>query len=140
MAARTTALNAAVLRTARAAVRRECGVDGDVTCRITHVYPDGPAPYYTIVVRGLKEKVLPEGAEDPRIAMWLAVKKEVMDTIMAHGGTSTHHHAVGRLHQPHYEVERGALFGASLAASKAVHDPSGIMSPGMLIGLVAAKL
>jgi len=134
------ALHTAVLRTARAATLRECGTEGEVTCRITHVYPDGPAPYYTIVVRGVPEKDVPDGSEDPRITMWLAVKRDVMNEIIKHGGTSTHHHAVGRLHQEHYEAERGALFGASLAASKAAHDPAGIMSPGMLVGAIAAKL
>mmetsp|Transcript_11189 Transcript_11189/g.35480 ORF Transcript_11189/g.35480 Transcript_11189/m.35480 type:complete len:598 (-) Transcript_11189:98-1891(-) len=134
------ALHSAVLRAARDAVRRECGVEGQVTCRITHVYPDGPAPYYTIVVQGMPEEGAADGMEDPRIRMWLAIKRDVMGAIIERGGTSTHHHAVGRLHQEHYEEESGALWRASLAASKAVHDPTGIMSPGMLVGSVAAKL
>ena len=32
-----------------AAVREVCGADGIVTCRITHAYPDGAAPYFTVV-------------------------------------------------------------------------------------------
>ena len=32
---------------ARDAMKRVCG-KGSVTCRFTHVYPDGPAPYYTL--------------------------------------------------------------------------------------------
>lgn len=134
------ALHRAVLQTGRASIRRECGVEGEVTCRITHVYPDGLAPYYTIVVRGLSEEDPAKGAEDPRIRMWLAIKRDVMKAIIEHGGTSTHHHAVGRLHQEHYEAESGALWAASLAASKSVHDPTGIMNPGMLVGKIAAKL
>ena len=30
------------------ALREVCG-GGSVTCRFTHVYPDGPAPYYTML-------------------------------------------------------------------------------------------
>jgi alkyldihydroxyacetonephosphate synthase len=33
------------------AVATYCGgAAASVTCRITHVYPDGPAPYYTVIV------------------------------------------------------------------------------------------
>ena len=35
----------------RDAIRRICG-KGTMTCRFTHVYPDGPAPYYTILAPG----------------------------------------------------------------------------------------
>src|SRR6185312_10301646 len=40
-------LHAAVTEAAHSAVERVCGA-GVVTCRFTHVYPDGPAPYYGI--------------------------------------------------------------------------------------------
>ena len=36
----------------RAAVREVCGAEGIVTCRFTHVYPDGPAPYFTVARPG----------------------------------------------------------------------------------------
>ena len=42
-----------VMETARDAMRRICG-KGSVTCRFTHVYPDGPAPYYTFLGAGQK--------------------------------------------------------------------------------------
>ena len=50
----------------------------------------------------------------------------------AAGGTITHHHAVGRTHQPWYARERPALFGEVLAAVKRTLDPRGIMNPGVL--------
>ena len=56
-----------------------------------------------------------------------------MDELLRHGGTSTHHHAVGRMHRDGFERERGSLFGASLAAQKRVHDPRWILNPGVLI-------
>eukprot|EP00933_Yihiella_yeosuensis_P024278 TRINITY_DN18813_c0_g1_i1.p1 TRINITY_DN18813_c0_g1~~TRINITY_DN18813_c0_g1_i1.p1 ORF type:complete len:168 (-),score=22.93 TRINITY_DN18813_c0_g1_i1:307-810(-) len=126
------ALHSAVLQAARAAILSKCGVEGQVTCRFTHVYPDGPAPYYTIYVKGIEVTQADSNTEDPRLAMWSAIKASVMDAILAHGGTSTHHHSVGRLHLPSYIKERGKLWGATLAAAKSVHDPTGIMNPGLL--------
>ena len=69
---------------------RVCG-GGSVSCRFTHVYPDGPAPYYTWEGMGRR------GAE---LEMYAEVKQAASDAIMAAGGTITHHHAVGRLHRP----------------------------------------
>ncbi len=42
------ALHAAVVAQVEDALRRTCGA-GLVTCRFTHVYPDGPAPYFTFL-------------------------------------------------------------------------------------------
>src|SRR6185295_11054213 len=39
----------AVRAAAEQAVREVCGEQGRVMCRFTHVYPDGPAPYFTIL-------------------------------------------------------------------------------------------
>jgi len=95
---------------------------GVVTCRLTHVYPDGPAPYYTILAR----------TDGDRVQRWLKTKAAAMDAVMALGGTSTHHHAVGKLHRSHYHRELGALFATTLAAVKTVHDPAWVMNPGVL--------
>jgi alkyldihydroxyacetonephosphate synthase len=43
--------HAAVLAATQDAVKRVCGT-GTVTCRFTHAYPDGPAPYYTVMAPG----------------------------------------------------------------------------------------
>ncbi|MFW6198053.1 MAG: FAD-binding oxidoreductase, partial [Myxococcota bacterium] len=45
------AVHAAVVRNMRDAMKRLCG-GGTITCRFTHVYPDGPAPYYTFLAPG----------------------------------------------------------------------------------------
>ena len=37
------------------------------------------------------------------------------------------------MHRAGFERERGALFGASLAAVKRVHDPNWVLNPGVLI-------
>jgi alkyldihydroxyacetonephosphate synthase len=100
-----------------------CG-GGTVTCRFTHVYPDGPAPYFTIVGPANR------GAE---LEQWDAVKGAASDAVIAAGGTITHHHAVGRDHRPWYDRQRPEPFARALRAAKAELDPGGILNPGVLI-------
>ena len=102
---------------------RVCG-GGSVSCRFTHVYPDGPAPYYTWEGMGRR------GAE---LEMYAEVKQAASDAIMAAGGTITHHHAVGRLHRPWYDQQRPELFAEALRAAKRALDPNGVLNPGLLV-------
>jgi alkyldihydroxyacetonephosphate synthase len=117
------ALHARVTAAVSRALADECG-GGIVTCRFTHLYPDGPAPYYTFV------GALRTGGE---LAQWRAVKAAASEAVTAAGGTITHHHAVGRIHRPWYDRERPALFGDALAQVKRTLDPQGILNPGVLI-------
>ena len=105
------------------ALRDICG-GGSVTCRFTHVYPDGPAPYFTIVAPANR------GAE---LEQWGAVKGAASDALIAAGGTITHHHAVGRDHRPWYDRQRPEAFARALRAVKSELDPSEILNPGVLI-------
>ena len=98
--------------------------DAMVAMRFSHVYPDGPAPYYTFGVRAERGREIEQHAR---------IKGAVSDAIERAGGTITHHHAVGRLHQPWYARERPAPFGDVLAAAKRVLDPHAIMNPGVLV-------
>ncbi len=108
-----------------ASALREVGAGtGFVTCRLTHAYPDGAAPYFTVIAPGRA------GAE---IEQWDTVKAAASEALMGAGGTITHHHAVGRDHRPWYDRQRPALFADALAAAKATLDPGGIMNPGVLI-------
>jgi alkyldihydroxyacetonephosphate synthase len=111
------------------ALRRVCG-GGLVTCRFTHVYPDGPAPYYTFLG---KAKV---GGE---LEQWAEIKRAASDTISRMGGTITHHHAVGRSHRPWYDRERPEPFAMALRAAKRELDPAGILNPGVLIDAGATE-
>jgi alkyldihydroxyacetonephosphate synthase len=117
------AFHASVLEQTRAAVRQACG-GGTVTCRFTHVYPDGPAPYYTILAPARR------GAE---LDQWAAIKRAASDAVLAAGGTITHHHAVGRDHRPWYDRQRPGPFAEALRAAKAALDPAGILNPGVLV-------
>jgi len=113
-----------VLETASAAVREICSA-GSVTCRFTHVYPDGPAPYYTILSPARRGGELEQSTE---------IKRAASDAVIAAGGTITHHHAVGRDHRPWYDVQRPDPFAAALKGVKAAVDPGGALNPGVLIG------
>jgi alkyldihydroxyacetonephosphate synthase len=104
-------------------VQEICG-GGTVTCRFTHVYPDGPAPYYTILAPARA------GAE---LEQWQEIKRAASDAVLAAGGTITHHHAVGREHRPWYDRQRPDPFAEGLRAAKAVVDPAGILNPGVLV-------
>jgi alkyldihydroxyacetonephosphate synthase len=116
-------LHAAVMERTTAAVREVCG-DGSVTCRFTHVYPDGPAPYYTVLAPARP------GAE---LEQWAAIKAAAADAILGAGGTITHHHAVGRDHRPWYDRQRPEPFALALRAAKSALDPGGALNPGVLI-------
>jgi alkyldihydroxyacetonephosphate synthase len=112
-----------LMESARDAVMRVCG-KGSVTVRFTHAYPDGPAPYYT---------VLAPGKAGSQIAQWAEIKQAVSDTLINLGGTITHHHAVGRDHRPWYDRQRPELFATALKAAKRALDPQGVLNPGVLI-------
>lgn len=118
-------LDREVRQATEAALSAACG-GGTVNCRFTHVYPDGPAPYYTYL------GAYRSGADYE--AQQAAVKAAASEAILAAGGTITHHHGVGRLHRPWFDRERPDLFAEALVAVKATVDPAGIMNPGVLIG------
>jgi alkyldihydroxyacetonephosphate synthase len=106
-----------------AAVAEICGEPGIVTCRLTHVYPDGVAPYFTVIARAKP------GAE---VWMWDGIKAAASELIAAAGATITHHHAVGRDHLRWYSAQRPDLYDKVLRAAKDSLDPSGILNPGVL--------
>jgi alkyldihydroxyacetonephosphate synthase len=106
-----------------AALRERCG-GGRVSCRLTHAYPDGAAPYFT---------VLAPARPGEEVATWDAVKAVAGEAILGAGGTITHHHAVGRDHRPWYDRQRPEPFAAALRAAKAALDPGALLNPGVLI-------
>jgi alkyldihydroxyacetonephosphate synthase len=115
--------HASVLERVRAAVLEVCGA-GSVTCRFTHVYPDGPAPYFTILAPARRGRELEQ---------WAEIKAAASDAVITAGGTITHHHAVGRDHRPWYDRQRPDAFAAALRGAKAAVDPRAILNPGVLV-------
>lgn len=98
--------------------------EGWITCRLTHVYPDGPAPYFTVVAAGRR------GSE---LEQWDEIKAACSDALASAGGTITHHHAVGRDHRRWYAQEAPPLHLAALRQVQRELDPGRIMNPGCLI-------
>ncbi|OZM70621.1 hypothetical protein CFN78_24795 [Amycolatopsis antarctica] len=107
-----------------AAVRAVCGTDGIVNHRFTHAYPDGAAPYLTVIAPGRRGS---------KVAMWDEIKAAAGETLSRHRATITHHHAVGRDHRPRYDRQRPELFAAALPAVKGTLDPQGVLNPGVLL-------
>ncbi len=115
---------ARVKEAALRAIRDVTGRNGTCTVRFTHLYPDGPAPYFTWHAFGDKAKLVEQ--------FW-AIKAAASAAMVAAGGTITHHHAVGRDHRMWYDRERPALFAEALNAVKQRLDPRHVLNPGVLI-------
>ena len=109
---------------ARDTIKRVTGRDGTITCRFTHVYPDGPCLYFTF--GGILDK-------RKQLEQFMEVLSTCTAATVEHGGTTTHHHAVGRFHRPFYDKQRPELFAKALRGAKRELDPKGMMNPGVLI-------
>jgi alkyldihydroxyacetonephosphate synthase len=109
---------------AEAAIEEATGQPGTVSCRFTHCYPDGPAPYFTFQGRGRHGAL---------IEQWRHIKTKTLDAVIEHGGTVTHHHAIGRAHMPWYNRQMPETFIDALAGAKSRVDPNGILNPGVLL-------
>ncbi len=116
--------HAAVMEETQQVIRETTGMDGFLSCRFTHVYPDGPAPYFTWRTLGRKDALREQ---------YDTIKSATAETVNRLGGTVTHHHAVGRLHRPWYDKQRPDLFAAAYRAAKKELDPNSIMNPGILV-------
>ncbi|WP_375479859.1 FAD-binding oxidoreductase [uncultured Jatrophihabitans sp.] len=117
----------AALKTAVTEVAQAGFADADsaslVLCHVSHVYDTGASLYFTAA-----------GAQrGDAIEQWTAIKARIADAILAHGGTITHHHAVGVDHRPWLGEEIGPLGVEILRAVKRALDPAGILNPGKLI-------
>ncbi|MET9890334.1 FAD-binding oxidoreductase [Streptomyces sp. NPDC006465] len=107
-----------------AAALKATGHPATINCRLTHVYPDGAAPYFTVAVAGRP------GEE---VEIWDDIKAAAGDVLHRYEATITHHHAVGRDHRPAYDLQRPEPFALALRAAKDALDPHHILNPGVLI-------
>ncbi len=94
-----------------------------VLSHVSHVYEAGASLYFTALAPGHTD----------RAAQWVRAKTAASEAIIAHGGTITHHHAIGTEHRPWLGAEVGDLGVEVLRAVKQAMDPAGVMNPGKLI-------
>ncbi len=106
------------------AILQSTGKKGAVSCRFSHSYPDGPAPYFAFHANSDPNKMMEN---------WLEIKSAASDAIIKNGGTITHHHAIGRDHSHWYKKQCPPLFGNILRSAKENLDPNGILNPGVII-------
>ncbi len=92
---------------------------------LSHVYRQGCSIYSTFVFRSA-------GDHDADHARWQRLKTRLSETIVAHGGTISHQHGVGRDHAPYLPAEKGALGMDLIRAAARELDPQGMMNPGKL--------
>ncbi|MFG3357211.1 FAD-binding oxidoreductase [Streptomyces griseofuscus] len=107
-----------------AAAAKAAGHPATINCRLTHVYPDGAAPYFTVAVAG---------RPGDEVEIWDDIKAVATEVLHRHRATITHHHAVGRDHRPGYDRQRPDPFALALRAAKDALDPHRILNPGVLL-------
>ena len=117
-------LHAAVTKAVGEVLGKHTAGAGTLSCRFTHVYPDGPAPYFSV------RAPVGHGNE---LAVHRDLKDAISDAFADNGGTITHHHAVGRQHRPWYDRQMPGWFLESLRHLKRANDPTGMLNPGVLI-------
>jgi alkyldihydroxyacetonephosphate synthase len=93
---------------------------------LSHVYATGSNLYTTFLFR------LGASPEETH-ARWLALKTAASRAIVAHGGTISHQHGVGKDHKPYLEAEKGPLGIAAIRRVLETFDPSGLLNPGKLV-------
>ena len=100
------------------------GYPGYLGCHISHSYIDGASLYFTMAAKQVASHELEH---------YYRFKRLITETFMEHGGTLTHHHAVGYEHRPWMEREVTRPGLTLLRGMKRALDPDGIMNPGKLI-------
>jgi alkyldihydroxyacetonephosphate synthase len=112
----------AILRDLRASLDAHAGA-GLAMCHLSHSYTDGASLYFTLLYPLDRQRELKQ---------WSEIKREATESLLAHGGTLSHHHGVGADHAPWLVREKGAVGLLALRALKERIDPAGLMNPGKL--------
>lgn len=93
---------------------------------ISHVYENGANLYFTFL------SPMEKGNEKQDFASF---HRGLVETIVANGGSISHHHGVGRVLAPWMEGHLGKSSMELLRAVKKHLDPNNIMNPGGTLGL-----
>lgn len=93
---------------------------------LSHVYGQGSSIYTTYLFR------LGESYQQG-MDRWVKLKKAGAEQIVAHGGTISHQHGVGRDHRQYLSAEKGTLGIVAINNLCELFDPNGQMNPGKLL-------
>ncbi len=89
----------------------------------SHFYPQGTNLYFIFITRM------------PSLKAFKQFQTEIIQTIVAHRGSLSHHHGIGRMLAPWMEQHLGKTQMDILRAIKNHLDPNGIMNPDGVLGL-----
>ncbi|MEA2488164.1 MAG: alkyldihydroxyacetonephosphate synthase [Actinomycetota bacterium] len=92
-------------------------------CHLSHVYVDGACLYFTLASTCDDEHSAARTLE----GWW----ETAMEVCLAHGGSISHHHGIGRTKARWLPTELGEWWHVLVAVKQAV-DPLGIMNPGAM--------
>ncbi len=93
---------------------------------ISHVYENGANLYFTFL------SPMEKGNEKQDFTLF---HSGLVDTVLANGGSISHHHGVGRVLAPWMEGHLGRASMETFRAVKNHLDPNNIMNPGGMLGL-----
>jgi alkyldihydroxyacetonephosphate synthase len=93
----------------------------------SHFYPQGTNLYFIFIMKMIEPDE------------YKKFHKGVIDSILKHGGSISHHHGVGKLFSPFMEKHLGKEQMDVLRALKNHFDPNNIMNPGGHLGLDIGK-
>lgn len=102
------------------------GENVHVFTHLSHFYAQGSSIYTTYLFR------CGETYEET-LANWRKLKCAASQTVVAHGGTISHQHGVGRDHAPYLSAEKGELGMAAISTLCQRFDPEGRLNPGALL-------
>lgn len=106
------------------AVREALAKHVFVMAHISHAYPDGASIYFTFAGSAKDDAAALEAYD----RAW----RDALAGVVQAGGTSSHHHGIGRSKTDAMRAEQGAAVDV-VRALKRVMDPAGILNPGALL-------
>ncbi|MCS6799259.1 MAG: FAD-binding protein [Myxococcota bacterium] len=107
------------------AVRSALARHVTVMAHFSHAYPDGASIYFTFAGAGRTDAESLERYD----SAW----RDALDAVVRVGGTTSHHHGIGRSKVDALRAELGTAVSL-LEGLKATLDPHGVLNPGVLIG------
>lgn len=96
-----------------------------VRCHFSHVFRSGLALYFTFAIEGATHAEMVETYH----RTWEAA----IEACVGAGGSTSHHHGMGRLKAPYLADDIGSGAANLLARIASVCDPHGVLNPGALI-------